>query len=207
MENPYAELRVCASDWPVRNANGPMSQVLTRSLLDRVVEMARDCLRCVVENELVEDADVTGQRFSELAKVPRETTKISDKQELEPILSAKSFVRDYQLALNTQDWNSVEPLISNDAIVIFSNGSLHAGKAAIRAAFQQNFNTINGEDFRIINVKWLVDTAESAAYSFEFHWTGITNSRRASSSGRGTAVLIRRDDRWLLVGEQLGPKL
>ncbi|MGD1884421.1 MAG: hypothetical protein ACFB11_19245 [Paracoccaceae bacterium] len=114
-------------------------------------------MRRVVQNELVEDTDVTGQRFSEFAKVPRqdpwENPTISVKQELEPIVSAKSFVRDYQLALSTQDWNSVEPLISNDAIVIFSNGSLHAGKAAIRAAYQHNFNTISVEDYRIINVK------------------------------------------------------
>ncbi|MEM8654784.1 MAG: nuclear transport factor 2 family protein [Pseudomonadota bacterium] len=131
---------------------------------------------------------------------------ISDQQELELKVPAKSFVKEYEHALGTQDWNSVAPLISDDAIAIFSNGSLHAGKEAIRAAYQRNFNTIKGEEYRIENVRWLADTADAAAYSFEFHWTGVIDGREASGSGRGTTVLVRRNDRWLLVGEQLGPK-
>ncbi|MEM0900903.1 MAG: nuclear transport factor 2 family protein [Pseudomonadota bacterium] len=128
------------------------------------------------------------------------------KQELEAKVPAKSFVKEYESALGTQDWNSVAPLISDDAIVVFSNGSLHAGKDAISAAYQHNFNTIKGEEYRIENVHWLADTADAAAYSFEFHWTGVIDGQQASGSGRGTAVLVRKDDRWLLVGEQLGPK-
>lgn len=135
-----------------------------------------------------------------------EVSTISVKQELEPKVPAKSFVKEYEHALGTQDWNSVAPLISDDAIVIFSNGSLHAGKEAIRAAYQHNFSTIKGEEYRIENVHWLADTADAAAYSFEFHWTGVIDGRQASGLGRGTAVLVRKDDRWLLVGEQLGPK-
>ncbi|MGZ2258098.1 YybH family protein [Roseobacter sp. A03A-229] len=121
-------------------------------------------------------------------------------------MSAKDFVKEYETALGTQDWTSVAPLISDDAIVIFSNGSLHAGKDAIRAAYQHNFSTIKGEEYRIENVHWLAETADAAAYNFEFHWTGVVEGRQASGSGRGTAVLVRRADRWLLAGEQLGPK-
>ncbi|PIE14520.1 MAG: hypothetical protein CSA70_01855 [Rhodobacterales bacterium] len=127
-------------------------------------------------------------------------------EKLEPKVSAKSFVKEYEHALGTQDWNSVASLISEDAMVIFSNGSLHAGKEAIRTAYQHNFNTIKGEEYRIENVHWLAETADAAAYSFEFHWTGVIDGRQASGSGRGTAVLVCKDDRWLLVGEQLGPK-
>ena len=121
-------------------------------------------------------------------------------------MSAKSFVKEYESALATQDWNSVAPLISEDAVVIFSNGTLHAGKEEIKTAYQYNFNTIQGEEYRIENVRWLADTADAAAYNFEFHWTGVIDGREASGSGRGTAVLVCKDDRWLLVGEQLGPK-
>lgn len=121
-------------------------------------------------------------------------------------MPAKDFVKEYETALGTQDWTSVAPLISDDAIVIFSNGSLHAGKEAIRAAYQHNFSAIQGEEYRIENVRWLTETADAAAYSFEFHWTGVVEGRQASGSGRGTAVLVRTADRWLLAGEQLGPK-
>ncbi|MEM6636199.1 MAG: nuclear transport factor 2 family protein [Pseudomonadota bacterium] len=121
-------------------------------------------------------------------------------------MPARSFVTEYEHALGTQDWNCVAPLVSDDAIVIFSDGSLHAGKAAIRAAYQRNFDTIKGEEYRIENVHWLAETSDAAAYSFEFHWTGVIEGRHVSGSGRGTAVLVRRDDRWQLVGEHLGPK-
>ena len=43
----------------------------------------------------------------------------SVKQEWEAAGPAKSFVKEYESALGTQDWNSVAPLISDDAIVIF----------------------------------------------------------------------------------------
>jgi len=131
-----------------------------------------------------------------------EVYTISLKRELEPKVPAKSFVKEYEHALSTQDWNSVAPLIGEDAVVIFSNGFLHAGKEAIRAAYEHNFNTIKGEEYRIENVQWLVDTVDAAAYI----WTGVIDGRQASGSGRGTAVLVRKDDRWLLIGEQLGPK-
>ncbi|ABD55320.1 DUF4440 domain-containing protein [Jannaschia sp. CCS1] len=83
-------------------------------------------------------------------------------------MSAKDFVRDYEAALATQDWTVVAQLISDDARVIFSNGALLAGKDAIGAAYQHNFNTIQGEEYRVENVHWLMETADSAAYMFEF---------------------------------------
>ena len=81
----------------------------------------------------------------DLSNLKQRKTAIDSKLEkpaLEATVSAKSFVKEYEHALGTQDWRSVAPLISDDAIVIFSNGSLHAGKEAIRAAYQHNFNTI-----------------------------------------------------------------
>lgn len=121
-------------------------------------------------------------------------------------MSAKDFVKEYEAALGTQDWASIAPLISDDAKVVFSNGSLLAGKESIRAAYQHNFNTIVGEQYRIENVHWLTETADTAAYMFEFFWAGVIDGQDASGSGRGTAVLVRTTARWVLVGEQLGPK-
>ncbi|MEM1130842.1 MAG: nuclear transport factor 2 family protein [Pseudomonadota bacterium] len=121
-------------------------------------------------------------------------------------MSARDFVKEYETALGTQDWNAVAPLISDDARVVFSNGALHEGKDAIRAAYERNFETISNEDYRVENVHWLTESADSAAYMFEFYWTGTIDGREVSGSGRGTAVLVREADRWLLVGEQLGPK-
>ena len=46
----------------------------------------------------------------------------------------------------------------------------------------------------------------TAVYLFEFHWSGIINEKPASGLGRGTSVLIKEADRWLLLVEHLGPK-
>ena len=116
-----------------------------------------------------------------------------------------AFTKAYASALATQDWDQVAPLIDEDARVVFSDGTLLIGKDAIRTAYTRNFTTIEGEDYRMTNIHWLVDTPESAAYTFDFHWAGVIQGRAASGAGRGTTVLACRDDRWRLVGEHLGP--
>ncbi|MEL6840052.1 MAG: nuclear transport factor 2 family protein [Pseudomonadota bacterium] len=121
-------------------------------------------------------------------------------------MSPADFIKEYETALGTQDWTAVAPLICDDARVIFSDGSLHTGKDAIRAAYERNFATIKSEKFSIANVHWLLETSKSAAYMFDFHWAGVVEGQQTSGSGRGTTVLVRRADRWLLVAEQLGPK-
>ncbi|MEO0914981.1 MAG: nuclear transport factor 2 family protein, partial [Pseudomonadota bacterium] len=68
-------------------------------------------------------------------------------------MSAREFVKRYEAALATQDWAAVAPLISDQARVVFSSGALHAGKDAIRAAYEHNFSTIKGEEYRIENVQ------------------------------------------------------
>lgn len=121
-------------------------------------------------------------------------------------MSAKDFVKQYEAALGTQDWTKVAPLISDRATVVFSNGSMHVGKDAIRTAYEYNFTTIKNEEYRVENTHWLLETPDSAAYMFDFHWTGLIEGRKASGSGRGTAVLVRESKRWVLIGEQLGRK-
>ncbi|MEM8871810.1 MAG: nuclear transport factor 2 family protein [Pseudomonadota bacterium] len=121
-------------------------------------------------------------------------------------MSSTEFIKRYEAALGTQNWAFVAPLISDGARVVFSDGAVHAGKKAIKAAYERNFAAIKNEEYRIKEVHWLLKTADSAAYMFDFYWTGIIDGRKASGSGRGTAVLVRQAGHWVLAGEQLGPK-
>lgn len=121
-------------------------------------------------------------------------------------MSAEEFIRDYEQALATQDWTNVDPLVHEDACVTFSNGTVHKGKPAVRKAFEGNFAIIKDEKYSVSNVHWVSKGTDTAVYLFEFNWSGLINEQPASGSGRGTAVLIKEDDKWLLLVEHLGPK-
>jgi uncharacterized protein (TIGR02246 family) len=120
-------------------------------------------------------------------------------------MSVKDFVTTYEKALATQDWKSVAPLVHDNASVTFSDGSVHKGKPAVRAAFERNFRTIANEQYRISNIHWLLESEDAAVYLFDFHWTGRIEGRLAEGGGRGTSVLIRDEGKWLLLTEHLGP--
>jgi len=115
-----------------------------------------------------------------------------------------NFIIQYERALGTQDWAHVEPLIHNDARVVFSDGSLHIGKDGIKMAYERNFQAIKGEKFEIMNIHWISETSTSAAYMFEFRWAGLIQGEHASGAGRGTTILSKVNGQWRLKSEQLG---
>ena len=121
-------------------------------------------------------------------------------------MEPEEFIRDYEHALATQDWSQVEPLVHNDACVTFSNGAVHKSKSEVQKAFETNFSLIKDEQYSISNVHWVMKSPEMAVYLFEFNWSGIINEKSASGSGRGTSVLVKEADWWLLLVEHLGPK-
>jgi len=121
-------------------------------------------------------------------------------------MTPEDFVGAYEAAFGSQSWDQVSPLVHERASVIFSNGSVHKGKDAVRAAYERNFAAIQNEDYRISDVHWLLTTADGAAYMFDFHWTGLIKGKEVSGAGRGTAVLVREPDGWQLIAEQLGPQ-
>lgn len=121
-------------------------------------------------------------------------------------MTPEDFIRAYEQALATQDWNRVGPLVHSHACVTFSNGAVHKGKSEVKAAFEKNFSLINDEEYSITNVHWVMKSDAAAVYLFDFHWSGIINEKPARGSGRGTSVLVKENDRWLLLVEHLGPK-
>lgn len=121
-------------------------------------------------------------------------------------MQPEEFIRAYEVALATQNWYQVDPLVHANACVTFSNGTVHKGKAEVQKAFEKNFSLIKDETFSIANVHWVRKNLETAIYLFEFSWSGIINDKPASGSGRGTAILINENGKWQLLIEHLGPK-
>ncbi len=121
-------------------------------------------------------------------------------------MQPESFTTIYEQALASQDWAQVAPLIAEKACVTFSDGSVHSGKAAIQAAFERNFSLIKSEAYKVSDVRWLHQGAETAVYTFSFSWKGIINGQLASGQGVGSSVLLWENDRWVLLVEHLGKK-
>lgn len=116
-----------------------------------------------------------------------------------------AFPAAYALALRSQRWEVVAPLIHDEACVTFSNGAVHSGKAAVQRAFEANFAAIENEDYQVTEIVWCDRTADRASYTFRFAWQGRIAGQPASGGGTGTATLIRSEGGWLLLAETLRP--
>ena len=119
-------------------------------------------------------------------------------------MKQEDFIAAYEKALASQDWKTVEPLISDQACVTFSDGTVHREKQNVQSAFENNFKKIKSEEYSMENIVWLRKEDRYAVYLFEFNWTGIVNDQSISGSGRGTSVIIKEDGNWQLLTEHLG---
>ena len=64
-------------------------------------------------------------------------------------MKPQDFIKNYEAALASQNWKNVQPLIHENACVIFSNGKINMGKSAIKTAFETNFSLIKNEAYQI----------------------------------------------------------
>jgi len=118
-------------------------------------------------------------------------------------MTPDAFLAAYEAALVTQDWDQVAPLVHPDAAVTFSNGT-HRGKDEVEAAFRKNFAAIEDETYAIRDVHWVSRDDTFAVCQYTFAWSGLVNGKPAKGGGRGTSVLKKEGDRWLLLTEHLG---
>lgn len=115
---------------------------------------------------------------------------------------ATAFLAEYERRTNSHDVDSWSDLVADDATYWFTNGS-HVGKAAIVAAVAHNFRVIENEVYRISEVEWVVQTTDLAVVRYRFSWHGIQAGKPSSGDGRGTNVMVRREDHWQMMHEHL----
>ena len=106
--------------------------------------------------------------------------------------------------LNTHSWDQIAPCVTEDAVFLFTEDTF-VGKAAAKAAFEKTFKLIENEVFSLHDIAWTVVTDEVATCHYEFRWKGLISGQESSGGGRGTTILRRVDDRWLIAHEHLGP--
>lgn len=119
------------------------------------------------------------------------------------IQTPDEFMSEYERATSSHDLQAILSLIDEGAIYLFSDGSVHIGLQAIERVLRHNFEIIQGEDYAIDNLTWILKTGDAAACVYDFSWSGIVNGEPASGSGRGTSILRRSGDNWRIVHEHL----
>jgi len=116
--------------------------------------------------------------------------------------SLETFLMEYARCTNTHQFDAVAPLIAEDAVYWFSDGS-YRGLSSIRLAFERTWSIIHDEHYAIEDVEWLTVDTSSAACIYTFHWRGRIDGMLREGSGRGTTVLRQIDERWQVVHEHL----
>jgi ketosteroid isomerase-like protein len=121
------------------------------------------------------------------------------------MINPQELLSAYEQALTTQQWENVAPLIHERCVATFSEGT-YVGKAEVEAAFRNTFALIKDETYKISDIHWIQQTENYAVLVYIFSWSGLINGQFASGSGRGTSVLVKEDEQWLILTEHLGPK-
>jgi ketosteroid isomerase-like protein len=118
-------------------------------------------------------------------------------------MTPAEFMREYETSGRVGGVEHTLRLIDDDAVYWFSDGTSHVGKDAIERAIRRNFDAIKDETYRIGDVVWVAQSPDVAACVYRFDWSGMIGGKPASGSGRGTSVLARRGDSWVVVHEHL----
>ena len=117
---------------------------------------------------------------------------------------ASQLLESYVRALDSHDWEQVRPMVDDNAVFIFSEGT-YVGIAAIGEAICRTFAHITNEKYEVVNKRWAHATDSMALCYYDFEWRGQIDGRKASGSGRGTSVLQKTPLGWKIVHEHLGP--
>ena len=113
-------------------------------------------------------------------------------------------MRLYERKATSRRFEEVAPLIEDDAVYFFNDGS-YVGRESIKGAFERTWAfDIQDERYWSDNIRWLVKEERVAVCTFAFHWTGFVKGEfKELGSGRGTCVLRRAESDWKIVHEHL----
>lgn len=119
-------------------------------------------------------------------------------------MTPEDVLKQYESRINLHRFEQVAPLISDEAIFWFSDGS-HTGLEEIREAFERNWRSVENEHYWLDDLEWIARGVNSASCVYRFNWKGVADGRQCSGSGRGTTVLRKEPGGWKIIHEHLSP--
>jgi len=119
-------------------------------------------------------------------------------------LTPEEFMQIYERKSASHRFSEVDPLIADDAVFWFNDGSF-SGRDSIKEAFSQTWALdIQDEKYWLDNFQWPVKAEGFAVCTFSYHWTGVAKGKfKNLGDGRGTCVLKRFESGWKIAHEHL----
>tara|TARA_R110000850_G_scaffold42454_30_gene108991 strand:- start:3918 stop:4289 length:372 start_codon:yes stop_codon:yes gene_type:complete len=114
----------------------------------------------------------------------------------------EELLKEYEQSLSAQIFENVRPLIDDNAVFWFNDGSYH-GLDLIEKAFTKTFNLIKEEKYWLTDLEWISKSDVAASCHYQFNWEGIIHGEHGSGSGRGTSVMKKIGGSWKIVHEHL----
>ena len=117
-------------------------------------------------------------------------------------MTPQDALEQYEALINLHQFEAVAPLIAEDAVFWFNDGSF-VGIEAIQGAFERTWRSFSDETYWLTDRRWIAVGDEAASCLYQFNWTATVSGNRASGIGRGTTVLRKTVDGWKIVHEHL----
>jgi ketosteroid isomerase-like protein len=114
----------------------------------------------------------------------------------------KNFIKLYEEATNSHEFNNVVELIHEDALYRFTDGDFN-GIDEIKSAFEITWNKIQNETYKISDLKIINIDNNSATFTYTFNWSGIVDGTEKSGNGRGTNVIVNSQNKIQCIYEHL----
>lgn len=111
----------------------------------------------------------------------------------------------YAERINAHRFELVAPLIADEAVFWFGDGS-HRGHAAIGRAFAATWRVLSDETYWLEDVEWIARGDRAAVCVYRFCWRASVDGVPTTGIGRGTSVLADGADGWQIVHEHLSPE-
>ncbi len=121
-----------------------------------------------------------------------------------PAASPQTCMSDFAAALIRRDMASASPLLTDDVVLFYSNGTAILGKAAFAEVMTASWKVVENYRYATLNQIWLAQSDAAAAVIYSFEWSGLVRGAEVNGAGRATRV-FRKDgaEGWRIVHEHL----
>jgi ketosteroid isomerase-like protein len=116
--------------------------------------------------------------------------------------SAQVCMSDFTAALLRRDIDAALGLLSDDALLFYSNGAV-LRKTDFASVMTSAWKVVEDYRYSTAHLRWIVETDAAAAAVYGFEWTGVARGQQVGGSGRATRLFEKGPDGWLLAHEHL----